>query len=206
MTFEYWLAYVATVLVFMSTPGPSHLLMLSNSLANGFARSTATASGDLCANFLQMLAATLGLVTIIQASQSFFVAVKWAGVVYLIYLGIRMIRRGTVQRPETEAETSIKVLYWQGFVTSAANPKAVVFFAALFPQFLDLSRPALSQFVVLSFTYLAIDGIFLLFYGKTADILARKLKSHWQKTMNRLSGGLLIVAAVLLGLKDVNPR
>ena len=66
MTTETWLLYVTTTLVFMSTPGPSHLLMLSTSMANGFRRSLATAAGDLTANALQMLAAGLGLAALME--------------------------------------------------------------------------------------------------------------------------------------------
>ena len=67
-----WLAYVTTVLMLISTPGPSHLLMLSNSLGNGFNRSMATAAGDLSANIVQMTVASLGVVSLIYASQRFF--------------------------------------------------------------------------------------------------------------------------------------
>lgn len=73
MSIEGWLVYAGTILILMSTPGPSHILMLSNSIGNGFHRSVLTALGDLTANFFQMLAAAVGLVGIIAASREFFV-------------------------------------------------------------------------------------------------------------------------------------
>ncbi|MEO0999158.1 MAG: LysE family translocator, partial [Pseudomonadota bacterium] len=138
MPIDTWSLYVLTVLALMSTPGPSQLLMLTNSGVHGFKRSLSTAAGDLSANAFQMLAAGLGLAAIIAASATALVAIKWAGVAYLIWLGIRMIRRA---KPDDKSEfterkkASLQTLWLQGFLTSAANPKAVVFFAALFPQF-----------------------------------------------------------------------
>lgn len=123
MQTEILTAYILTVLALMSTPGPSHLLMLSNSVAN----------------MLQMLAAGLGLTALITAAAKAFTVIKIAGVLYLVWLGFQMLRKSFKPRQEnTNAlRTSLKTLYLQGFITSATNPKAVVFFAALFPQFIS---------------------------------------------------------------------
>ena len=204
MTFEIWIAFIATVLVLMSTPGPSQLLMLSNSIQNGFKKSLATAAGDLSANLLQMIVASVGLVSLIQNSHQFFVFVKWAGVAYLVYLGLKLIFSKSSNHIETSNnQRSVQSLYWQGFITSAVNPKAVIFFAALFPQFINPTEPLLLQFVVLSFTYLLTDAIFLSFYGKFSELIARKLSNSFSKYFNKVSGSFLLFAAILLGLKDV---
>ena len=100
MTLDTWTLYVATVLALMSTPGPSQLLMLSNSATHGFRRALFTAAGDLSANALQMLAAGLGLAAIIAASGAALTVIKWAGVVYLIWLGVRMILRAQPDDPK----------------------------------------------------------------------------------------------------------
>jgi len=81
MSIEHWLTYIATVLILMSIPGPSQLLMVSNSLQNGFRKSLATAAGDLSANFLQMIVASIGLVSLIQNASEFFLIFKWIGVI-----------------------------------------------------------------------------------------------------------------------------
>jgi len=200
MSIDVWLIYLATVLAFMSTPGPSHLLMLSNSLSNGFRRSTATAAGDLSANFLQMILASLGLAAILTSSQSTFLVIKWAGVAYLVYLGLKLICSEQVVSKSSE-KRSIKVLYWQGFITSAANPKAVIFFAALFPQFLSAEQPLLPQFLILSVTYLSVDGLFLCLYGKFADAFRMQVLERYGRFLSVLSGSLFLAAALLLGLK-----
>ncbi len=207
MSFETWFLYISTVLLLMSTPGPSQLLMLSNSINNGFAKSLYTAAGDLTANFFQMVIASIGLVSIISHSQTFFIAVKWAGVGYLAYLGIKLILSKTqIDLNQTQQTRSNSSLYWQGFITSAANPKAVIFFAALFPQFINPQYHLLTQFIVLSLTYLILDALFLCFYGKTSEWISTKLIPSAKNQLNKVSGGFLIAAAVLLGLKDFDAK
>ena len=209
MTIDVWSAYVATVLVLMSTPGPSQLLMLSNSIENGFRRSVFTAWGDLTANFFQMLAAGLGLAVLIASSFYALTIIKWLGVAYLIWLGWQMIRRADADNALGEVEgiqTPLRSLWLQGFTTSAANPKAVVFFAALFPQFISADAPFWPQFAILSATYIAIDACFLSAYGLGASWIARKLRGNANCWLERVGGGFIIGAAVLLGLRTASER
>ncbi|MEE9328088.1 MAG: LysE family translocator [Cocleimonas sp.] len=204
MTFEVWVIFIGTVLVLMSTPGPSQLLMLSNSIQNGFKRSLATAAGDLSANLLQMIVASIGLVSLIKNSHEFFIIIKWVGVAYLVYLGLKLIFSNNLNQIKMSSNRrSIKSLYWQGFITSAVNPKAVIFFAALFPQFINPAEPLLLQFLVLSITYLLTDLIFLSFYGKFSELIVSKLSHSLSNYVNKISGGFLVGAAILLGLKDI---
>ena len=206
MTWEVWTIYVATVLALMSTPGPSQLLMLSNSAAHGFQRSLATAAGDLSANALQMLAAGLGLAAIIAASGSALSIIKWLGVAYLIWLGVRMILRATPSDPDLKRSApsvSLNALWLQGFITSAANPKAVVFFAALFPQFISADSPFWPQFLALSATYIVMDGCFLAAYGWGASWVSKRFRGDAKAWIERIGGSFMIVAAVLLGLKSI---
>lgn len=155
MPFETWTPYVLTVFALMSAPGPSQLLMLTNNDVHGFRQSLATAADDLTPNALQMLAAGLGLAAIIAASATALTVIKWAGVAYLIWSSVRMILR--VKPDEAAAHgqqkrTSLKTLWLQGFLTFAANPKAIVFFAALFPQFITSDAQFWPQFLILSAT------------------------------------------------------
>jgi threonine/homoserine/homoserine lactone efflux protein len=204
MTIETWVLYVGTVLLFMCTPGPSHLLLLSVSTSNGFQRSLATAAGDLTANAIQIALAGLGLAAALNASKYGFSVVKWLGVGYLVWLGTRQIIRSFtthgIAAPVHKA--SLKALWARGFITSAANPKAVVFFAALFPQFLSSTHSLFPQILVLGFSYIVIDGIFLCAYGKGGSWLATKLSNSTRVWVERSSGAGLIGAALLLGLKS----
>ncbi|PCH80152.1 MAG: lysine transporter LysE [Hyphomicrobiales bacterium] len=205
MTLDTWLLYVTTVLAMMSTPGPSQLLMLSNSATNGFRRSLLTACGDLTANMGQMLAAGLGLAAILLAFESALTIIKWLGVAYLLWLGSKMLwkaRSGNGQI-KSAPRVSNKKLWLQGFVTSATNPKAVVFFAALFPQFIDASLPFWNQFAILSATYIVIDGAFLSTYGAIAGWLAKRLKGPARLWLDRIGGSFMIGAAILLAFKSM---
>ncbi|MEM9145854.1 MAG: LysE family translocator [Pseudomonadota bacterium] len=204
MPWESWTLYVATVLALMSAPGPSHLLMLSNSMAHGFRPSLATAVGDLSANLLQMLAAGLGLAALLAASQDALTVVKWAGAAYLAWMAVQMWRRaGRRADAESARAPRLRQLWLQGFLTSAANPKAVVFFAALFPQFIDPALPFGPQFAILSVTYLAIDGAFLTAYGAGASWAAARLTGAARRWIDRAGACCLLLAALLLGLKTL---
>ena len=203
MNIDTWLLYVATVLLFMVTPGPSHLLMVSVGMANGFQKSLATAAGDLSANAIQIALAGFGLAAVVTSSQYGFAVIKWAGVAYLIWVGIKTIRSSfnKPSKSSTNQRSSILNLWLRGFITSAANPKAVVFFAALFPQFLNPNHSLVLQVFVLGITYIVIDGLFLLFYGFSSSWLAQTLSSKYHALINRISGFGLIATALLLGFK-----
>lgn len=207
MPVETWLLYVTAVLIMMSTPGPSQLLMLSNSISNGFGRALFTAAGDLSANVLQMLAAGLGLAALIVASEHALTVIKFAGAAYLAWLGLKKLwkARGGAAGGEA-ARSSLKMLWLQGFLTSATNPRAVVFFAALFPQFISPEAPFWPQFLILSATYIALDGTILSIYGALSSWIAAKLKGPARLWLDRVGGGFLLLAAVLLGLKTLDEQ
>ena len=206
MSFEIWIVYVTAILIMMSTPGPSQLLMLTNSAANGYRRSLFTLFGDLTANVCQMLAAGLGLAAILLAFEHALILIKWAGVAYLLWLGVKMLRDSTTlvyATPRNTRPASNKTLWLQGFFTSAANPKAVIFFAALFPQFIDPNGAFWLQFSVLSATYVFIDGMILSAYGISASWLSDRLKGPTRVWLDRIGGSFLILAAILLGMKSM---
>ena len=203
MSVEVWLFYVATVLMFMVSPGPSHLLMVSVGMVNGFPKSLATAAGDLSANAIQIILAGFGLAAVVTSSQYGFMVIKWAGVAYLIWIGINTIRSSFIQPSKASNNQPLPIirLWLRGFITSAANPKAVVFFAALFPQFLNTNHSMTLQVSILGITYLVIDSLFLIFYGFSSSWLAKKLHNKYYALINRISGAGLISTAVLLGFK-----
>lgn len=203
MTLDLYLAYLATVGVFFATPpGPSQILMISNSLRHGLRPSLATVVGDLSANACQMTAAAFGLAAVVAASSHALTIVKWVGVAYLVWVGIRTFWAAPRGFHRSDGpQTSAGRLFRQGFVTSASNPKAVFFFAALFPQFIDPAIPIWPQLLVLGVTYLVVDGVLLVVWGGAADRLLVGLRRRG-RLLNRMSGSLMIGAAALLALKD----
>ena len=197
MTWETYLLYLGVAGAFFATPpGTSQLLMMSNTMRHGLHRSLATMAGDLSANALQMTAAAFGLTAIIAASANAIWVIKWAGVAYLAYLGLRLL----LSRPASEAPTQVSsnALFRQGFLTSSANPYAVVFFGALFPQFIDPASPVLPQLLILGVTYLVIDGILLILWGLAAQRTLGRVRRLGGVWLNRVSGALMMLAAALL--------
>lgn len=208
MALETYLLYLAAVAVFFaSPPDTSQLLVISNSIRHGLGRSSFTIMGDLSANCLQMTVAAFGLAAVIASSAAAFTWIKWLGVAYLAWIGLRLILARD-QRPETEAGTAraSRRLFRQGFITSMANPFAVVFFGALFPQFIDPALPILPQLLILGLTYLVVDGAILYLWGWLALRAAGTLKRRSFGLVNKLCGGLMIAAAALLATRDLEPR
>lgn len=208
MALETYLIYLAAVAVFFaSPPDTSQLLIISNSVRHGLRRSAYTIAGDLTANSLQMTGAAFGLAAIIATSANGFVWIKWLGVAYLIWTGIQLFlskdEAGDVSA--NESARSFR-LFRQGFVTSMANPFAVVFFGALFPQFIDPSTPVLPQLLILGLTYLVVDGSILILWGWLGVRAATALKSFSFGAINKVCGTLMIAAAALLAGKDFQPQ
>ena len=120
------------------------------------------------------------------------------GVGYMIWLGARMFRNakpGPAYAHKGRSPASLKALWFQGFLTSAANPKAVVFFAALFPQFILAESPFWPQFLILSATYIVVDGLFLSAYGIGADRIASNFTGARKAWIERAGGCFMILAA-----------
>ena len=207
MTLDNWVLFIFAVLALMSTPGPSQLLMLSNSATYGLKNSVATIAGDLSANLLQMIIATAGIGLLIASFDNILIYIKWIGVIYLVWNALKLIlskKQNANNYKKSNNKKIYRKLFLQGFLTSASNPKAILFFAALFPQFISANGDIWIQFLILSITYISIDGIFLLFYGFAASKIAMMIKSNSSLIINKVGGSLMLVAAFLLGLKSLD--
>lgn len=155
---------------------------------------------------LQMAAAGFGLAVLFAQSAQFLNVVKWTGVIYLVFMGVRVFLAMPAKGPQLDIDAATtRQLYLQGFLTSAANPKAVLFFAALFPKFINASDPIWPQLSILGVTYLLIDGCLLFAYGTVANSLLGRLKNN-TLLLDRLSGVLMIGAALLLATKSLEVR
>lgn len=208
MSTEIYLLYLAAVAVFFATPpDTSQLLIIANAMKHGLRRSVWVIAGDLSANVIQMTAAAFGLAAVIATSAAAFTVIKWLGVAYLVWIGLRMMMsRGEGARGRADSAAHPVRLFRLGFITSMTNPFAVVFFAALFPQFITVDAPILPQLVILGATYLVVDGATLLLWGWAGDRVAARFAQRSMTAINRVCGGLMIGAAVLLGLKDITPQ
>ena len=209
MSWEIYLLYLAAVGVFFATPpDTSQLLIISNSIRHGLRRSVFTIAGDLTANTLQMIAAAFGLAAIIAMSADAFQWIKWIGVAYLAWIGLGLLLEKKSPRDDVAANASGSAfrLFSQGFITSMANPFAVVFFAALFPQFIDPATPMLPQLLILGGTYLLVDGVLLAAGGWLGIRAADRIRRFSYGMINKVCGALMIGAAGLLAMKDFEPE
>lgn len=168
MAIESWIVFCSIALLATITPGPAVLIVTTHSLQYGPIKSIATILGNITGLFLMSLASVLGISTIILYSSAFFSAVKFAGAVYLIYLGIKVWRGGIVSREvSTVGHRQVGGLnrFGQGLAVALTNPKAIAFTTALFPQFIVQSAPLAGQFTILVLTFMSLSFICLLIYA-----------------------------------------
>lgn len=201
MTLTAWLLYVAAVLVLTVTPGPSVLMCISTSVNLGPRKALVASLGSTTAIVGIMALSALGLGTALAASESLFTALKWLGAAYLAYLGIKSLLSSATDiaiSGGVDSSTNRRV-YSEGFLVGASNPKALLFFGALFPQFIVPSAPQVPQFVVLGVTFVFFELLWLTVYALSASKAKRWLQQPRRATLfNRATGAVFLVAAGLL--------
>lgn len=201
MTFETWLSFTLLETVLCLTPGPAVLLVLSQGLGEGGLRSLFASAGVLAANTAYFALSALGLGAVLLASADAFLVVKWAGAAYLVWLGLGALfgRAGAIRiEPGRPTATPGSRIFARGFVLQAANPKAILFFCALLPQFVDPAAGGLAvQFFILGVTSVVIEFVVLAVYGAAAgrarDFIRHPPAALWA---NRIAGLMLIGAGV----------
>ncbi|MCD4721886.1 MAG: LysE family translocator [Desulfobacula sp.] len=154
MPFNFILLFSITVFVASIIPGPSMLLALTHGMHYGAKKTIASAMGNVTVTLIQASISIAGLGTILIASETTFQLIKLAGAAYLIYMGISMLCSSKMSLSPNELNhtnkwNSLKKMYLQAAFVTAGNPKAIVFFTAVFPQFIDPNAAYLSQFCIL---------------------------------------------------------
>ena len=189
------LFFAAMELVLCLTPGPAVLLVVSQAMNRGFRPSLRGAFGILTANAIYFALSAAGLGAMLVASRTVFEAIKWLGAGYLLFMGLRMIvsRAGEPQQSEAPRDDSFR----QALFVQLANPKAVVFFTALLPQFIDPQGPVTLQFLTLGVISTVIEFPVLAMYGFAAD-RGRAVYARHTRWIERIAGGCLVAAGVKL--------
>jgi threonine/homoserine/homoserine lactone efflux protein len=204
--FSNWLLFCGVTLLVAFTPGPAVLLAVSNSIAVGPRRAMISSLGNALGLFMVSAAAMAGLGVVLTTSANAFMALKLAGAAYLIYLGIKQWRsRGSVfsDLQSSAAPRSSWRLFGHGVTVALTNPKGILFFSALFPQFLTQDASIFQQFAVLTATFAAGSVLSHAFYVFLARMLKKQLADPRRSQLfNRVSGG----AFVLLGLSLLRLR
>jgi len=202
MSFDAWLLFAAAVLVLTLTPGPAVLMCVTNGVNHGARRTLASALGSITAVLGIMACSAVGLGAVLAASETMFHAIKWLGAAYLVYIGITTFRSSTssFDVPEQAGGAgTVRALYLQGLLVGASNPKALLFFTAFFPQFIDPLAPRLPQFLAMGATFVVCELTCLMVYATFAARLAPWLRERGRaRIFNRVSGATFVGAGFLL--------
>jgi homoserine/homoserine lactone efflux protein len=203
------LAFTIVAWLAILSPGPAVLLALRNGASLGVRAVIWSSLGNITGIFCISLGSMLGLSAVLNTSAIVFESVKLVGALYLFYLGLQHIfsRKSLFNVPTARLSNAKTVdphaLYWEAFLLAATNPKPILFFTALFPQFVRAEAPLLLQFFVLTGIFMTLSFVTLVAYAlissRAAPFLIKPSFANW---VNRVVGGVFVVfGAMLLSLR-----
>jgi len=205
-----WLFMLAGVLLNI-TPGPDMALIIARSTRYGTRAGIAAALGVGVGVFLHIAAAAIGISALILASAVGFTILKWAGALYLIYLGVQMLRSSFAERGEsapllTLSPAPLRKVFVQGVVTNALNPKVAMFFLAFLPQFVDVDAPSkAAAFIILGLIFDSVGTIWNIAVACLAGrFAASDVYGHLKVWLERTIGVLFIGLGVRLAFVEAN--
>jgi threonine/homoserine/homoserine lactone efflux protein len=198
MSLEIYLAYLFACILIAAIPGPTVTLIVANSLTHGMRAGLLNVLGTQGALGLMMGVLVVGLASVVEAMGWWFDWLRLAGAVYLVWLGWKLVRSAGVLDPASRAARPRGGFLLQGFLVMLSNPKALLFFGAFIPQFVDPSRNATWQIVLLGVTAMAVamlsDGAYAVLTGRARALLSRSRV----RLISRISGACLIGGGVWL--------
>jgi homoserine/homoserine lactone efflux protein len=204
MAFQVWLAFIGAAILIAISPGAGAIQSMATGLTHGVRRGYWNIAGMEIGLMLQLALIAIGLGAAVASSIVAFNVIKWIGVLYLVYLAVRQWRSVT-----TDLRSQIgKVvdggrlsLLTRGFLVNATNPKSLVFFLAVLPQFVVPTAPLLPQYLAIGATMIAVDLVVMGLYTGLAVRLVEWFHTPRQQTvLNRVFSGLFATAAVVLSL------
>ena len=200
MTFEIYIAYIVACFVIALVPGPTVTVIVANSLAHGSRAGLLNVAGTQLGLALMMAILVVGLSSVIAAMGWLFDWLRWAGAAYLVWLGWKLLRAPEAMVDIQKSSVPKGGFLLQGFLVLMANPKALLWFGAFIPQFIDPTGNYVGQIVVLGVTAMAValvsDGAYAVVTGRASAMLSRKRV----RLVSRLSGGFLIGGGIWLAL------
>ena len=193
------LLFSIVAFVGIATPGPTVLLALTNGSRFGVRSSLPGMAGAVLSDFVLISAVAIGLGALLAASEFWFSAVKWVGVAYLAYLGIRLIRSNgsfaVPDKPSSPNQASARAIFLRSFLVAVTNPKGYLFFSAFLPQFIAPTEPQIPQYIALAVTFASIDFVVMLGYALAGAHAIRLLRAKGALWLDRLCGGALLALA-----------
>ena len=206
MKTNYIMLFSLTVFFASIIPGPSMLLALTHGMNHGAKRTVISAMGNVSVTLIQASISMAGLGTILLASETLFQLIKWTGVLYLIYMGIKiLLSKGNLISPEKQVfskeSVPLKKMYLQAALVTAGNPKAILFFTAVFPQFLIPEKAGLSQYALYITTCALIAFSCFMIYAVSGEkIVSFFSGAKAGKYIKRIIGGSFISAGIGLAV------
>lgn len=200
MTLSVLLAFALACFVIVIVPGPTVTVIIANSLRDGVRAGLLNVAGTQFGLVFMLLIVALGLETVVNWMADWFYIIKLAGAAYLIWLGIQLWRSdGSIGNPNRARRPKIGY-FWQGVVVIWSNPKALIFFGAFIPQFLDPAGDAFTQTLVYGVIFMIVATIFDSFYAIAAGRAGSLLTKARVRLVERLSGSLLIGGGIWMAL------
>jgi homoserine/homoserine lactone efflux protein len=204
MELSTWLAFFAASWAISISPGPGALAAMSAGLNHGFRRGYFTTLGLVLGIWSQLLVVGVGLGALLATSATGFTVLKWLGVAYLVWLGVQQWRAPARPLAELQADAggvTARTLVLRGWMINAVNPKGTVFLLAVVPQFMDLQQPLLRQYLVIALTLGFTDMVVMAGYtALAARVLAELRSAAHMRVLNRVFGGLFVVAGAFLAV------
>lgn len=202
MSFEAWSAFVIASIVLTLIPGPSVLLVISQALTRGKKAAMVCILGDMVGTIVLMVLSFLGVGALLAASAFLFQLMKWAGVLYLAYLGYCQIVEARKERQPTQEEhlaSGSWESFWAGSITAVLNPKAIIFYLAFLAQFIDPNTSFILQATILTTTSVMVVAILLTGYALLAVRAGAAFQTRSvRRKMGYTGGGLMIGGSVLM--------
>lgn len=202
MDLSTWIAFFAAAWAISLSPGAGAVAAMSAGVNHGFARGYFTTFGLVLGIWTQVIVVGLGLGALIATSSLAFAVVKWAGVAYLVWLGVQQWRapaRPLAEAGEAAAAVTRRQMVLRGWIVNALNPKGTVFMLAVVPQFLDTTQALAPQYMVIAATLGFTDLVVMAGYTVLASRLLAALRSPGQvRALNRLFGSLFVAAGAFL--------
>ena len=199
MSLELLFVFAITEFSLSLTPGPAVFLVVSQGMRTGFKPSLKGTLGILSGNTIYFALSAFGLGALLMASATLFQIIKYLGAAYLVVMGIRMMMsKGETfvgNESATMPQPSLQ-LFSQGLLTQLSNPKAIVFFTALLPQFVTPGESVFEQFMVLGLVSIAVEFPVLAVYGWVAERGGRLIPERYISLPNRIAGVFLVGAGV----------
>ena len=202
MSFGVVAAFALVAVVAIAIPGPTVLLALANGSRFGVRRATYGMLGAVASDIVLVTAVAVGLGAVLLASEVAFSVLKWVGVAYLVYLGIRLLlsKGHLAALPDGDPRGSRRSVFMKCFLVAVTNPKGYLFVGALLPQFISASEPQLPQYLVIGAVFCAIDFTIMFAYAAAGSQVMRLLSARGALWLDRVCGAVLLVLAGALAI------